>query len=128
MLDNWKQGEPLPQWQNAEIDPRKFEQYSLNPNNPANQGKWKAFVQIGYDLNTIEDRQNATQDIINQLKKQLGNTPAIPQDETAYGLKFEVRVIITGLNGKQGNLFTGWQIDKGKNNPRLITNWLEVYR
>ncbi|GEM_PF-1478726 len=128
MLENWQQGDALPQWKNAEIDPRKFEQYSLNPNNPANQGKWKAFIQLGYDINTRESRQNATQNIITQLKNQLEKTPAIPQDETAYGLKFEVRVIIIGLNGKQGNLFTGWQIDKGKNIPRLITNWLEVYR
>lgn len=36
MVQNWNSGEPLPRYRDVEIDPRKFIDYSLNPNNPAN--------------------------------------------------------------------------------------------
>ncbi len=32
------------------IDPRKFGDYSLNPDHPQNEGKWKAFDMLGYGL------------------------------------------------------------------------------
>ena len=50
MYDDWTPGQPLPMAENAQIDPRKFEEYSMNPNNPANQGKWMAFAALGYDV------------------------------------------------------------------------------
>lgn len=32
MSQDWNLGDPLPKAEDAEIDPRKFEEYSLNPN------------------------------------------------------------------------------------------------
>jgi hypothetical protein len=48
-MPDWKPGNPLPEAQNAEIDPKKFDEYSMNPDNLQNGGKWKAFEQIGYE-------------------------------------------------------------------------------
>ncbi|WP_324603613.1 MULTISPECIES: DUF6883 domain-containing protein [Kamptonema] len=52
----------------------------------------------------------------------------MPGKPTVHGLRFKVRIRITGLNSQEGTLVTSWQIDVGKDIPRLITNWLEVDR
>ena len=124
MEQEWESAQSLPNVQEAEIDARKFEQYSLNPENPNNQGKWIAFVAIGYDVNSPQGRQIATENIINQLRTKLPNLPATQEEPSIYGLRFEVQVTIRGLNGKEGNLITKWQINRGKTRPRLISNRL----
>ena len=126
MSQDWKPGDPLPKAEDAEIDPHKFEEYSMNPNNPSNQGKWMAFAAIGYDVQNAEARKAATDDVIRQLREGLGNAPAVKGQTSIYGFRFQVRVRIRGLNKREGTLVTHWQIDNGKEIPRLITNWLEV--
>lgn len=98
----------------------------MNPNNPANQGKWMAFAVLGYDVQSTESRKAAAQNIINQLRQGLVNAAATEGQNSIYGIRFQVRVRVQGLNGRQGSLVTIWQIDNDKNVPKLITNWLEV--
>jgi len=124
----WNSGEPLPNAQNVEIDPRKFEEYSMNPDNPANQEKWMAFEAVGYAVWDSSSRSLAARDVIRQLKQQLASTPASQGRNSIYGLRFEVQIAIQGPNGRQGSLQTVWQIDNGVEVPKLITNWLEVYQ
>ncbi len=69
MSINWSEGEFLPNANQAEIDLRKFTHYSLQPDNPQNQGKWMGFAMIGYSVETPEDRQIATQDIVQQIRQ-----------------------------------------------------------
>lgn len=64
---DWNPNDPLPMAEDAQIDFRKFEEYSMNPNNPASQGKWMAFAALGYDVQSIESRKAAAQNIINQM-------------------------------------------------------------
>lgn len=85
-----------------------------------------AFVALGYDVQRAESRKAAAQDIINQLRQGIANAPATQGQNSIYGIRFQVRVKIQGLNGREGTLVTTWQIDNGKDVPRLITNWLEV--
>ena len=125
---SWKSGEVLPGVDNAEIDPRKFQQYSMNPGNPANQGKWMAFAAIGYAVESEQERRLAAQDAIAQLRRAIVNTPATLDRNSIHGTRFEVKVQIQGPNGGIGTLVTKWQIDRDTDFPRLITNWLEVYR
>jgi hypothetical protein len=125
---NWKPGNPLPNAENAEIDPRKFSDYSTNPDNPQNQGKWMAFSAIGYDVQTPTSRESTAQILIEQLRQAILEAPANPGKLTPYGVRFNVFITIQGASGQQGILKTVWQIDRGKENPRLITNWLEVYQ
>ena len=127
MSINWKEGEPLPNAEKAEIDLRKFTEYSMKPENPQNQGKWMGFAMISYPVETSEGRQIATQDVIQQIRQALPNTPAYQSKNNQYGLRFKVTIIIKGFNGKQGNLITIWQIYPDQTIPRLITNWLEVH-
>ncbi|MEH2047382.1 DUF6883 domain-containing protein [Nostoc sp.] len=126
MSQDWKPGDPLPKAKDAEIDPHKFEEYSMNPNNLSNQGKWMAFAAIGYNVQNAEARKAATVDVIRQLREGLGNAPAVKGQTSIYSFRFQVKVRIQGLNKREVTLVTNWQIDNGKEIPRLITNWLEV--
>lgn len=124
---DWKEGEPLPNGEQAEIDHRKFIDYSMKPENPANQGKWMGFAIMGYPVETKSGREIATQDVIQQIRQALPYTPAYSSTVNLYGMRLKVTITIKGFNGKQGSLLTIWQIDQGKNIPRLITNWVEVH-
>lgn len=116
----------VPTFRNAEIDVRKFIDYSMNPENPDNRGKWKAFVSIGYSLEDLRSRELAAWSVIKQLRQVLPNAVAQPGRSSSYGQRFEVTVEIVGPNGRQGSLFTAWQIDNGRDTPRLVTNWLKA--
>lgn len=88
MYDDWTPGQPLPKAENAQIDPRKFEEYSMNRNNPANQRKWMAFAALGYDVESIQSRQAAAQNIINQLRQGLAKAPATKVKIVSMGFGF----------------------------------------
>jgi CHASE1-domain containing sensor protein len=100
MSQDWNPGESLAMVENAEIDPRKFEEYSMNPNNPANQGKWMAFAVLGYDVESDQSRKAAAQNLINQLRQGLVNAPATQGQNSIYGIRFQVQVRIFGVNGR----------------------------
>ena len=60
MKNDWQVDEVLPKAAQAEIDFRKFTEYSINPSNSNNQGKWKAFDLLGYNVNSVQGRFIAT--------------------------------------------------------------------
>ena len=124
-LGEWRSGDPLPRVKYAHIDPAKFESYSMDPTNANNQGKWKAFEEIGYDLEGESVRHQGVEDVIAQVRKGLPNSPAIESKASPYGLRYRVEVELRGPNGKTGILVTTWQVDEGTDAPRMITNWLK---
>jgi hypothetical protein len=126
--NDWKNGDPLPFARQAEIDSAKFDQYSMNPDNPRNLGKWQAFEEIGYDVRRLEKRREAAHQIIEQLRRDLPIVSAKAGKNSPHGSRFEVRVLIRSPVDKTGILVTIWQIDLDRTVPRLITNWLEVHR
>jgi hypothetical protein len=127
-LDDWTAGKPLPEAPAAAIDEAKFLRYSMDPGNPNNQGKWKAWSQLGYDVDDLTNRGAASQDVIRQVREQLGRVPAREGKATDFGRRFEVEIPITGPNGRSGTLFTVWQFDTGTTTPRMITNLLKVHQ
>lgn len=68
---DWKEQEPLPEAETAEIERRKFTQYSMKPDNPQNQGKWMGFAMLSYYVEITEGREIAAQDVVRQLCKAL---------------------------------------------------------
>lgn len=126
---------PLKNFDLAQMDPAKFENYSMDPNNPNNRtkkddpntGKWVAFRNLGYNVSTQEGRIAGTQDVMNQVKDELPNEPAIFERMTAHGPRYIVDVPIKGPNGRTGTLVTVWQYDSGSTTPRLITNFLKTH-
>jgi hypothetical protein len=123
----WHPGSPLPNAQNAEIDPAKFVGYSMVPEHPANQGKWQAFEAVGFDVVTETSRAKAAQIIIDRIRERLPITLATPGRRTVHGLRFQVEIPLRGPNGRSGDLVTVWQYDVDSNAPRLVTNWLKVF-
>jgi uncharacterized protein YukE len=117
----------LPNAERALTDPAKFRDYSMNSGHPKNDGKWKAWDDLGYQIDSADRREAATRDVVEQLGAQLPQTSGILTDQTRYGPRFEVRTNIVGPNGRTGTLVTLWQYDSGSDTPRLITNWLETH-
>lgn len=106
MSYNWSSGDLLPNVQEVEIDPQKFADYSMNPDNPRNRGKWKAFAALGYNVESVEGRKIGAEDIIRQVRKGVIDTPATESQASIYGQRFQVRVRIRGFNGREGTLAT----------------------
>jgi hypothetical protein len=127
-VDEWRPGDPLPQAPSAAIDEAKFLRYSMDPNNPSNEGKWKAWSQLGYDVDDLSNRASAADDVTRQVREQLDRLPATEGAQSMFGRRFEVEIPIVGPNGRPGTLFTAWQVDPGSATPRMITNWLKVHR
>jgi len=127
-LDDWTPGRPLPEAPSAAIDDAKFLKYSMDPGNSRNGGKWKAWSQLGYDVDDLTNRTAAADDVIRQIRDQLESLPARAGKQTDFGRRFEVNVPVTGPNGRKGTLFTVWQFDEGSTTPRMITNLLKVHQ
>lgn len=100
----------------------------MNPTNSKNQGKWRAFEAVGYDVHNDQNRETAAQEIILYLRQAILEAPALPGKFSPFGRRFNVSVPFMGINGRQGLLISVWQIDQDKDTPRLVTNWLEVYK
>ncbi len=67
------------------------------------------------------------QDVINQIRQELLSTPAVASERPQIAEpRFMVQIKIIGPNKRSGTLITVWQIDKGQDAPRLITNYLKV--
>lgn len=115
----------LPNADQAVIDERKFTAYSMDPANPRNEGKWEAWTQLGYDLDTR--RGEAATDVSRQLRHQLPDAPISGDLDTAFGPRRSTRTTVIGPNGRAATLVCVWQYDHGSTRPRMITNWLEVH-
>ena len=118
-------GQPLPNGDRAIIPEPKFLRYSMDPK-AKNNGKWKAWGSLGYDIDN--DRQGAADDVIRQLRRGLSVSRAEHAQQTPHGLRLTTGTHIRGPNGHAGTLRCVWQYDRGSDEPRLITNWLEVHK
>lgn len=114
----------LPGAERAMIDRRKFTHYSMDPT-ADNAGKWKAWPQVGYDID--KRRDEAADDVRGQLRKQLPGAPIMDSEKSDYGPRYTTESPIDGPNGRRGTLVSIWQFDKGSDAPRMLTNWLEVH-
>ena len=45
--------------------------------------------------------------------------------DTEHDIKYEYRIPITGPNGKTLNVIAVYQIDHGKTDPRMVTNYID---
>jgi hypothetical protein len=126
-LQTWQPGGALPRAEEAEIDPAKFERYSMEPSNRSNRGKQEAFEALGYELHDPSARRRSAEDVIDQLRRRLPSSPAVRARTSEFGERFEVEVPITGPNRRAGSLVTVWQYDAGSSTPRLVSNWLKVH-
>lgn len=121
----------IPNLEMAEIDERKFSEYSLNPGHPDNQGKAGGWRALGYDVDNPRARQKAARELRDLTLEELlpsGKVAEVRDD--AYGLRPRVISGITGPNGKDATMVTCWLIENrsGTAVPRLITTWVQPHR
>ena len=121
----------LPNLKLAEIDERKFSEYSLNPGNPQNRGKAEGWRELGYDVDDPRARQQAASELRDlTLGELLMNGKVAAARDDSYGYRLRVISGITGPNGRNATLVTCWRIEdrSGTSVPRLITNWVQPHR
>ena len=121
----------LPNLERAEIDERKFSEYSMNPRHPDNKGKADGWRALGYDVDNLQARREAARELRDlTLEESLANGKVTEVRKDSYGPRPRVISGITGPNGKNATLVTCWLIEdrSGTAIPRLITTWVQPHR
>lgn len=104
----------LPNADKAIIPPQKLRDYVLSSSHPVGKFKAAFFQNLGY---TSDNWQQLVADI----RSIIDSNDATVGEKTEYGLKLEVRGIITGSNHQTAEIVTAWIILNGEDNPRFIT-------
>jgi hypothetical protein len=101
--------------EHAKIDPRKIFDYALNTEHAVGGNKAKVFESaLGYN------RSNGDE-LIAKLREGLRHSEPIPGKVDQHGSRFTVDVPMTGPNGKQAVVRTGWIYKPGSDTPELTT-------
>jgi hypothetical protein len=115
----------------AEIDDRKFSEYSLNPGHPDNRRKADGWRALGYDVDSPQGRRDAARELRGAILSELLASGKVEATrDTAQGVSHRVLNGIIGPNGKNGILVTCWRIEEraGTSVPRLVTTWAQPHR
>lgn len=114
-------GYSMPNHSKAITPIEKFVNYSLDYSNPNAKGKAEAYKKgLGFTKSNAGELKNQ---IENSVKSGVIKPYEVTKSE--YGIKYKYRIPVKGPNGKTKNVIAVYQIDKGTNTPRLITNYLE---
>lgn len=108
--------ELLPNYRAAVIPKAKLSGYALNMDHPKG-GRDKAIAfrdALGY---TVDNEAELSASLLVGL----GKWRAVERPTAAHGRPFEVKMLLTGPNGKRATVKTAWQIDNGSDIPRLIS-------
>ena len=117
-------GVSMPNHQNAITSKEKFVNYSLDYDNPNSIGKAEAYERaLGFN------KSNADM-LINQIEHavQTESVSPIKISETDFGVKYTYCIPVKGANGQIRDVIAVYQIDKGTDVPRMITNYVEKKR
>ena len=98
---------------------KKLTAYCLNKEHDV--GKHKAIVfesALGY---IPENADKLERQLRNGLKKFKFNNV----EETEHGTKYSVKMLVNGVNGNKQPLSTAWQIDKGTDELRMVTAFVD---
>lgn len=100
----------------AKIPEEKFTKYALDPLKQPD--KAKAFKEaLGY---TLENYQK----LIKNIKNNVNESKFIIKSSDKYGTRYEQVMRLTGENGKQANVCTGWIKENENSEPRLTSAYV----
>ena len=109
---------PLPNFDKAEINPKKLTDYALNPDHPVGGNKARVFKSaLGYDKNNAGE-------LIEQIYSKLPESEAVMGKLDQYGQRYTVDMSITGVNGNTATVRTGWIIKTECEIPSLTTLYI----
>jgi len=72
--------------------------------------------------------QSNYRDLIENIKRNLANSPARFKGSIEHGDLYEVRMMLEGPNGKKANVVTGWIIRPGSDLVQLVTIYIDKKR
>lgn len=100
----------------AEIPKEKFTKYALDPLKQPD--KAYAFREaLGYTMDNY-------QELIDNISSNLDQNALKLKGVNDHGKLYEYVMRLTGANGKQANVCTGWIIENGKTEPRLTSAYV----
>jgi len=123
--------EILPNCHLAEIDQRKFSEYSLNPGHPHNGGKAEGWRALGYDVDSPQARHDAALDLREMIRDGLLVRGKVAEArDTSFGPAYKVLSAFTGPNGRNATLVTCWLVEgqPEHSHPKLTTTWAQPHR
>lgn len=107
----------LPRYWEAVIPREKFLEYALNPQK--DQDKAKAFKSaLGYTTENADD-------LIQQIYDKLPEYEVKEKTDKGWGKRYEVRMELTGPNGKTAKVITAWIDDKNTGQMRLTSAYID---
>ena len=106
--------EKLPNVEHATIQKAKITQYLLNFDHEDGKTKADFFVRFGFEPDNWQALEQA-------LLQQATENPVVQQTQTEFGVKYTIDGALNCPDGRKPSIRTIWQIDKGKDTPRLIT-------
>ncbi|MDR0935242.1 MAG: hypothetical protein LBM98_01005 [Oscillospiraceae bacterium] len=105
----------LPNYENAVVPLDKLLKYSLDYDNPKNNGKAYAFeFALGFNKNNY-------QELLRQVREALPLYKAVERGYNKYGDLYQVVMTINGTYNRQAEVLTGWIIEYGDDFPRLTS-------
>lgn len=108
----------LPNYKNAIIPEAKLTKYALDPNGKA-PDKAIAFEKaLGYNKGNYQDL----------IKNVIDNLPiyeAVPKTKDQWGQRYEVRMKLTGPNGKEATVLTAWIQDSSTGEMKLTSIYVK---
>lgn len=117
LKENAKYGLITPE--NTIIPEEKLVGYALNKQHPKGKDKAIAFEKVlGYNINNYKD-------LMDNIKNNLANFPAVFKGEDKYGKRYEITMKLTGPNGNTAKVKTGWIEDKETGEFRLTTIYVD---
>lgn len=110
----------LPGHEQAVIDPAKLRDYCLCPDHETGRHKARVFA------SALGIGQEDWLYLATRLHRGLPDAPVTRIEPTPWGVRYEVVMMIDGLNGAEQSVKTGWMIDHGSDVPRLSSAYVDV--
>lgn len=104
----------IPNADKAIIAPEKLRDYLLNPAHRRGSAKARLLLACGY-------RADAWQVLEHDLRTQHLTVDFAVTKDNLYGQRFEISAALATPSGRRIVFQSVWQIDKGTDQPRLIT-------
>ena len=104
----------LPNRENAVIDQSKLTEYLLNPEHRRGSSKARLLMKYGYSRGNWQQLEA-------DIRTFHLNADVSRVRDTPYGKRYEIQASLMTPSGRTLLVTTAWQIDIGKDYPRLIT-------
>jgi hypothetical protein len=111
---------PLPQADQAILPPEKFLDYILNPDHERGRHKARVF------RSALGIARKDWEYLRDQIVARLPSAPFTSVSPTPFGFRYEVPMLMEGLNGKTHEVITAWIVRNEGDPPQLISAYVNI--